>query len=298
VSTATKMTYRGGSGFSLTRADLMELTRVRLTAMILITVAAGFVLASPGAIDYAGLAWVLIGLGLVSGGATALNQVLERVSDGLMARTEDRPLPQGRLKSAPATLFGSALILAGLVILYFGTNPLTALVAAISAAVYVFLYTPLKKRSSFNTLVGAISGALPPVVGWTAAAGSLTVGAVSLFSILFIWQLVHLFAIAWVYRDQYERAGLVMLSVIDSTGGRLTMRLVVLFCLALLPTSLLPVFLHQAGLSYAIVAIILGIGFLIAGIVLARDRTRQNARRLFIASIIYLPLILLALLVG
>jgi len=135
-------------------------------------------------------------------------------------------------------------------------------------------------------------------VGWTAAAGSLTVGAVSLFSILFIWQLVHLFAIAWVYRDQYERAGLVMLSVIDSTGGRLTMRLVVLFCLALLPTSLLPVFLHQAGLSYAIVAIILGIGFLIAGIVLARDRTRQNARRLFIASIIYLPLILLALLVG
>jgi len=142
VSTATKMTYRGGSGFSLTRADLMELTRVRLTAMILITVAAGFVLASPGAIDYAGLAWVLIGLGLVSGGATALNQVLERVSDGLMARTEDRPLPQGRLKSAPATLFGSALILAGLVILYFGTNPLTALVAAISAAVYVFLYTP------------------------------------------------------------------------------------------------------------------------------------------------------------
>ncbi len=282
---------------SLTVADILEFTRLRLTTMIVITVAVGYILGAAGSFAWLPFISVLIGLGLVSAGSTALNQVWERVSDGLMSRTAERPIALGKIPPLTGSLVGLAMIAVGLIILVVGNDPLTAIVAGLSGAVYVVIYTPLKKISSFNTLVGAISGALPPVVGWVAATGEISLGAISLFAILFVWQLIHLFAIAWVYRDEYKRAGLVMLSVVDRTDGELTMRLIVLFCLSMIPVSLLPVFTGMSGFFYLAAAVVLGIWFLLAGIKLVRTRTTNQARKLFFTSIGYLPLLLIALVV-
>lgn len=276
-------------------ADLVELTRLRLTMMILITVAVGFVLGSPGPIDERRLAGVLLGLGLVSAGSTALNQVWERQSDARMARTRHRPLPAGRITVGAATGLGIVLWTAGVVGLWVVADALTAALAAVSGAVYVLVYTPLKRRSSYNTLVGAISGALPPVVGWAGAAGRIELGALVLFGVLFVWQLIHLFAIVWTYREDYAGAGLVMVSGVDDHDAALTMRLIVLSCLSMIPVSLIPAIAGFAGYPYACAALILGLGFLAAGVRLCIRHTRRDARRLFIISIVYLPLLLAAL---
>jgi protoheme IX farnesyltransferase len=278
-------------------ADIIELTRPRLTAMTLVTAAVGFVLASPGIPDLWRLAGVLFWLGAVVAGSTVLNQLLERDCDARMSRTESRPLPIGRFSPTAAFALGIILCLAGIAALWAIAGILTAVLTAASAAIYVGVYTPLKQRTSFNTLVGAISGALPPVVGWAGAADGLSIGAVALFSILFVWQLIHLFAIAWMYRDQYAAAGMVMISGMDAHAGALTMRLILLFSLSLIPISLLPTFVGYAGWLYVAVALGSGLWFLRNAFHLARSRATGDARRLFRASILYLPILLLALLI-
>ena len=293
TQTTSPLTSPAGFGFR----DLAELTRLRLTTMILLTVAVGFVLATPDHMNGWRLVWVLVGLGLVSGGSTAFNQVLERDTDAKMTRTCDRPLPQRRITPVAASVLGAVGCGLGLVLLSLSAGALTAILAAASAAIYVLVYTPLKRRSSFNTLIGAISGALPPVIGWTGATGKLATGALVVFGILFVWQLVHLFAIAWTYREDYAQAGLVMVSGTDDRAGDLTMRLIVLSCLTMVPVSLAPVLVGLAGPMYVVAAAVLSLGFLAAGICLAMQRSRPAARGLFLASLAYLPLLLIALVI-
>ncbi len=280
-----------------TMADFAELTRLRLTSLILVTAAVGFLLFPGHAGMGVRLLSVLIGLGFVSAGATAFNQVIERDTDARMSRTQNRPLPRGRIAPQAALGLGTIFCALGLVILMTKAGLPTAILAAASAAIYIAAYTPLKRRSSLNTLVGAVSGALPPVIGWVGAGGRLDGGATVLFGILFVWQLIHLFAIAWIYRDDYANAGLVMVSGTDDAAGTLTMRLILLASLTMIPISLLPSLIGQAGLPYAVAALVLGLGFCATAIHLAVRRSRVAARRLFLASIAYLPILLFVLVI-
>jgi heme o synthase len=238
----------------------------------------------------------LLGTFLVAGGASALNQWLERSSDALMRRTENRPLPAGRLLSGEVFLFGMGLGLSGLVYLAVTVRqPLAVLVAAFTFVSYVFLYTPLKKKTTLNTLIGAVPGALPPVIGWTALTGSLPREGWTLFLILFFWQVPHFLAIAWIYRADYARAGLRMLPGIDSQGA-MTSRQMLLYCLTLIPISLLPVYFKQAGMAYAAGALLLGMIFLGAILGFCREKSTPRARRVLHASLVYLPVLLAILL--
>jgi protoheme IX farnesyltransferase len=276
-------------------ADYLELVRPRVAMLVLFTVAAG-ALAAGGATHLADVAHALLGTALVAAGASALNQLLERHSDALMRRTENRPLPNGRI--LPVEVLALGLGLAGGGILYLALalrQPLAALVAAFTFATYVFLYTPLKRRTSLNTLVGAVPGALPPVIGWTAVRGRIDPEAVALFLILFLWQVPHFLAIAWIYRDEYGRAGLCMLPVFDRDGTE-TGRQMVLYCLALIPASLVPVALGLSGPVYSAGAIVLGGGFLASTLRFARASSIGQARRVLRASLIYLPAVLALLL--
>lgn len=278
-----------------TFGDFAELTRMRLTALILMTAAVGYLLVPGETVSGLRLIAVLAGLGLVSAGSTVFNQVIERDTDAYMSRTQNRPLPRGRITPQMASALGVIFCAFGLVLLMIGAGMLTAGLAAASAIIYVAAYTPLKRRSSFNTLVGAVSGALPPVIGWVGAGGKLDGSATALFGILFVWQLVHLFAIAWMYREEYSNAGLVMVSGIDQRAGDLTMRLIILSSLTMIPISLLPFLIGRGGSAFALVATVLGIGFFAAATHLARRRSRDAARRLFLTSIAYLPILLLVL---
>jgi protoheme IX farnesyltransferase len=273
-------------------ADYLELTKPRVAVLVLFTVAAGFWLASKNELDLALMFHAVTATGLVAAGASALNQYLERHSDALMRRTENRPLPSGRLQPIEALVFGTALGVAGLLYLAFAVRqPLAVLVAGATFAGYVFLYTPLKRRTTLNTLVGAIPGALPPVIGWTAAAGTLSAEALVLFLILFLWQVPHFLAIAWIYREDYERAGLQMLPVVDR-DGRLTARQMIGYCLALLVVSLVPGMMPGGGVVYLLGAVLLGLGFLRAAAGFTRDVNGDQARRVLRASLLYLPLLL------
>lgn len=281
----------------------LELAKPRITFMVLVTAAAGFVLAhgalTPGGAG-AGFPWALLlhalaGTGLVAASGSALNMVLEREHDGRMRRTAARPLPAGALDPDRALAFGVALGLAGLLWLALAANPLTAVLGAATLAAYVFLYTPMKRVSSLATVVGAAPGAMPPVMGWAAYTGELGPGAWALFGILFFWQLPHFLAIAWMYRADYARAGFPMLPVVEPDGGS-TARQAVLWAAALVPLSLLPSVLGLAGWVYAAAALALGLGYLAASIGFGRARTAPAARRLLLASILYLPGILGALL--
>jgi protoheme IX farnesyltransferase len=273
-------------------ADYVALTKPRVAVLVLFTVAAGGLLASRVAPDLVTLTHALIGTALVAAGASALNQLLERHSDALMRRTEYRPLPAGRLQPSEVWLFGLTLAVAGLAYLAVTVRqPLCVAVAAFTCASYVFVYTPLKRKTTLNTLVGAVPGALPPVIGWTALGGSLDVGALSLFLILFFWQVPHFLAIAWIYREDYARANLRMLPVVDEYGI-LTGRQMVLYCLALVPISLYPVMQHQAGWIYALAAVALGSGFLATALMFVRIPGAIQARRVLQASLIYLPALL------
>ncbi len=268
-----------------------ELTKPRLTLLVLVTTAAGAYMASSGAVDPWLVARTLLGTWLVAAGASALNQVMERDADALMRRTQSRPIPSGRMELLEALRFGIALSVAGLVALALGVNLLTSVLAAVTLASYLFLYTPMKRRTALCTLVGAVPGAIPPMIGWAAVRGTLTVEAWVLFAVLFLWQLPHFLAIAWLYREDYERAGFPMLPVIEPDGGS-TARQAVLYAAALLPVSLLPTLLGLSGAVYFIGALLLGIAFLVIGSGLLSERTRVRAVRLFVASIAYLPLLL------
>ena len=277
-------------------ADYLQLTRPRLSAMALLTVAIGVALASGGAPDWRVLTHALIGAGLVAAGASALNQLLERENDGLMQRTRGRPLPSGRLRPGEALVFGLTSAAGGVVYLALTLpSPLAAALAALTLLSYVLVYTPLKRTTTLNTLVGAIPGAIPPVIGWAAVRGSLGAGAAVLFVILFLWQVPHFLAIAWIHRADYNRAGLRMLPTIDPAGG-LIGRLTVCYCLALLAASLAPLALGWAGPVYLAGVLLIGIGFLACAVGFARSRSVARARVVLRASLIYLPVLLVLLL--
>jgi protoheme IX farnesyltransferase len=269
-------------------ADWLELTKPRITMLVVFTALVGFVTASAGSPWTVVLLAALAGTGLVAGGASVLNQVMERATDALMHRTRERPIPAGRIRPAEARLFGATLTLAGLALLATACGPLAALVAFSTWASYLFLYTPLKRRTHLATLVGAVPGALPPVIGWAAAQGSLEPGAFILFAIMFLWQIPHFLAIAWLYREDYERGGFPMLPVIDREGT-LTGRQAVLHSVALLVVSLSPVGAGLGGGLYLAGALVLGMALTLAALRLARARNLAAARFLFLASVLYLP---------
>ena len=275
-------------------ADFLALTKPRVVLMVLVTTLVGFYLGSPGGPDYGGLLATLVGTALAAGGTIALNQFLEREVDARMERTRLRPLPDGRLQPLEALAFGAAITSAGLLLLTFAVNALSGLVAAGIVSSYLFLYTPLKRRTSLCSVVGAVPGALPPVIGWAAARGELGLGAWVLFAILFLWQIPHSLAIARLYREDYARAGLRLLPVLEP-DGRSTGRQVVSHCLALLAVSLLPTLTGVAGSVYFIAALAFGAAFLGCGIGLAVSRSAAAARRLLCASLVYLPALLVVM---
>jgi protoheme IX farnesyltransferase len=272
-------------------AVFCELIKARLTFLVLLTTLVGFYVGYHGAMDYLLMINTLLGTGLVAGGAAALNQLLERKHDARMRRTEDRPLPSGRLRPDTVLVFGGLCSTAGLVYLALAVNLLTSVLGAITLGSYLFVYTPLKRVTSLNTAVGAIPGALPPLMGWTAARGEINVEGWSLFAILFFWQLPHFLAIAWIYREDYARAGFKMLPLFDADGQR-TGRQAVSHTLGLLPVSLCPFLFQLAGVVYLAGALVLSMVFWWHAIQFSHDLTLQRARRLFYASIFYLPLLL------
>jgi protoheme IX farnesyltransferase len=275
-------------------AVLADLVKARLTALVLLTTFVGFYLGERGTVNYLLMFHTLFGTALVASGAAALNQWLEREHDAKMRRTASRPLPSGRMQPATVAIFGGACSVSGLVYLAALVNPLTSVVGAITSVSYLFIYTPLKRVTWVNTLVGAIPGALPPLMGWTAARNELSGEGWALFAILAFWQIPHFMAIAWLYRDEYAKAGFVMLPNIDATGSR-TAQQSVSNTIALLLASLCPFAFHLNGKIYLAAALILGFGYFWCAIRFARQLTAQRAKQLFFASIIYLPLLIAAL---
>jgi len=274
--------------------DLVELVKARLTLLVLLTTAVGFYLGAEGPINFVALLHTVFGTAAAAAGAAALNQWWEYNLDALMERTRSRPVPAGRMRPRDAVILGSALSIFGVAYLAFVCNALSAALAAITIIIYIFAYTPLKRVSTFNTALGAVPGALPPMIGWAAARGTLNAGAWTLFAILFFWQLPHFFAIAWMYRDDYARAGFQMISSDDRTGERSASQSV-FFCMLLFIVAGLPAFLGIATVFYLLAELILGAVFVAVAMRFLKTRARADARRLFITSIIYLPLLLGAL---
>lgn len=283
--------HGGGVGRGWRAADFLALTKPRVVLMVLFTTLVGFYLGSPGTLDIALLLKTLLGTALAAGGTIALNQYLEREVDARMGRTRLRPLPDGRLRPAEALTFGVTITATGLLYLTLAVNALAGLVTAVVVGSYVFVYTPLKRKTPLCSVVGAIPGALPPVTGWAAARGELGLGAWVLFAILFLWQLPHSLAIASLYRDDYARGGIRVLPVVDPEGGS-TRRQIMSNCLALLAVGLLPSLIGLAGSIYFFAALVLGVGFLGCGILLALFPSTAAARRLLLASLVYLPVLL------
>jgi len=275
-------------------AAYYELTKPRIAFLLVLTSAAGFYLGSNGGFDAVRFANAMISIALLAFGVSTLNQYLERHIDPLMERTAKRPLPTQRLAPIEALIFGILLCVAAEVYLFVAINTLTGVLGLIVIVGYVLLYTPLKTRTSASTAIGAIPGAMPPLMGWTAAANDITLGAWAMFVTQFLWQFPHFLAIAWMYRDQYAKAGILMLPVVEPSG-RITGRQIVLFTLMLVPVSFAPFFLGFAGIIYLIAASILGSVFLWSSISAARSKTNESARRLLYASVIYLPLLFLIL---
>jgi protoheme IX farnesyltransferase len=275
-------------------SDFAELVKARLTMLELLTTAVGYYLGAPGPINFPGLFHAVFGTALAAAGAAALNQWWERRLDALMHRTRSRPIPAGRMSPRDALIVGCFLSVSGIVYLDLLCNWLSALLAAATILIYIFAYTPLKRVSTFNTLIGAIPGALPPVVGWAAATGRAEIGAWSLFAILFFWQMPHFFAIAWMYRDDYARAGFEMISKDDQTGARSASQ-AVLFCFLLLFISGIPQFLGLVSAVYLVIELVLNGLFIFVAMRFLRTQQPIDARRLFLTSIAYLPLLLGAL---
>jgi protoheme IX farnesyltransferase len=270
---------------------LSELFKLRLTGLVLLTTLVGFYLGSRGPVSWVLMFHTLFGTALLASGASALNQLIEREHDAKMRRTQDRPLPSGRLTPESVLVIGAACGAIGLIYLAVTVNLVTAALGAATLLSYVFVYTPLKRVTTLNTVIGAIPGALPPLMGWTASSGEISIDGWSLFAILCFWQLPHFLAIAWMYKDEYAKAGFVMLPVVDQTGER-TGRQALCHTLGLLPISLCPFLFHMVGPIYLAGALILGVLFVWFAFEFSRELTLQRARRLFFASIIYLPLLL------
>jgi len=275
-------------------ADFFELAKPRIVLMVLVTAFVGFYVGSEKIPDYLRLLQMLFGTALAAGGTLALNQFVERDTDAMMQRTRRRPLPDGRVQPREALWFGALITMAGLVYLALAVNLQSAWVTALITLSYLLLYTPMKRKSSLCMLVGAVPGALPPVIGWVAARGDFKVDAWVLFAIMFLWQVPHTLAIARLYREDFAKAGIQFLPVIDPEGAS-TNRQIISHCAALLAVSLLPTLLGLAGAVYFTVAFVLGVGFLASGISLAMESTPSGARRLLFASLIYLPVLLLVM---
>lgn len=268
-----------------------DLIKARLTFLVLLTTLVGFYLGWRGPENYWLMLHAVLGTGLVASGAAALNQLLEREHDAKMRRTCDRPLPSGRLQPTTVMVFGGVCACAGLLYLALAVNLTTSVIGAVSLLSYLFIYTPLKRITWLNTAVGAIPGGLPPLMGWTAARGHLSAEGWALFAILAFWQLPHFMAIAWLYRDEYAKAGFKMLPVVDPNGVR-TGRQAVSHTMGLLPVSLCPFVFKLTGPVYLAGALVLGIAFLWFAVQFARHMTVARARQLFYVSILYLPLLL------
>ena len=271
-----------------------ELVKLRLTTMVLITTAMGFYLASANAFDWMMLLHALFGTGLLACGAAALNQYLEKEFDAKMPRTANRPIPAGHIRPERALLAGGALAVIGLVYLAVQVNPITSVIGAVTLVSYIAVYTPLKRVTSLNTIVGAIPGALPPLMGWTAAGGREAVIAPegwSLVAILFFWQLPHFLAIAWIYRNDYEKAGFKMISI-GASASQHTGRFAVVSCLALLPAAISPYLMELSGILYCGGALALTAYFIGLSWKFSQEMTLDSARRLFYYSLLYLPLLL------
>lgn len=269
----------------------LELAKARLASLVLLTTVVGYVLAARGAAVWSTLALTAIGTALTAFGANILNQCWETERDARMQRTRTRPLPSGRITRPLAITWGLASSALGLVILALGVNLLTAALAAFVIALYVLVYTPLKPRSSLNTVIGAVCGAVPPMMGWTAATGRLDLGAWVLGGILFVWQIPHFLALAWMYRDDYARGGFRMLPAVDP-DGIVTSRLSFVWTLALLPITAAVTWSGLSGASFLVLSQLLGLGFALLAWRFVQQRDRAAARRLFFASILYLPLLM------
>jgi protoheme IX farnesyltransferase len=305
MSTTTAMAVRGNLALSLLR-DYAELTKLRVTTLIVMTACCGYYFGA----HKAGISWLswglfhsLMGIGLVSSGTAALNEVMEHDVDARMRRTAMRPLPAQRMSVLHATIVGTAAAIGGSIYLAVFTNPLTGLLTFLTSVVYLAAYTPLKKLSPICTFVGAFPGAMPGVLGWSAACGRLELGTLVLFAILFVWQFPHFFSIAWLYREDYAKGGVRMLPVVEE-DGRSTARRILIYSLLLIPVSILPSFFGMAGRIYLIGAILLGFGLLFFGVRLAFLKlplgsapSKMRARQLLQATVIYLPL-LFALMMG
>ena len=276
-------------------ADYLELTKPRIAVLVLFTVAAGFLLASRGTVDIVLMMHTLLATALIAAGSSALNQYLERETDQHMHRTENRPLPTGRMSSVESVCFGIALGVAGLVYMSLVVRqPLAVIIAAVTFLLYVWVYTPLKKVTTMNTLVGAVPGALPPLIGWAAASSTISADGWALFFLLFLWQIPHFLGIAWIYREDYARAGLRMLPVVDPTG-RATGRQMILYTLALIAVSASPFLTGAVGITYLLCVMTTGLYFLITTIQFARQPSKVTAKGVVRASILYLPVLLLVL---
>jgi heme o synthase len=277
--------------------DFIALAKPRLNFLVVVSSLAGYLMAGGDPSKVVPLLLMLAGTALVAGGASAFNQVIERVPDSLMNRTRLRPVPDGRVQPREALVFATAMSAGGMLVLAAGVNLISAAVACATLLTYALIYTPLKRRSSFATVVGAVPGALPPVIGWVAASGSLSRGAWVLFGIVFLWQLPHFLAIAWIYRADYARAGFPMLPVVEP-DGRSTGRQAILYCAALLPVSLAPTLVGMTGTGYFVAALALSLLFLGLTVKFARTRAVSDARRLFFGSIIYLPILWILMIAG
>ncbi len=285
------------SELSRKTADYVEMAKPRLNFLVLVTTAVGYYMAAMPDTPWMLLVHTLVGTGLTAASASILNQLIERQHDLCMKRTRTRPIPSGRVAPVEAFVLGLVTGLAGVIYLAAVINPLTALLGLFTWLTYLLIYTPLKRRSTLNTIVGAIPGATPPVMGWTAVTGSLAPEAACLFGILFLWQMPHFLAIATMYREEYGAAGYRMLPVHDP-DLKATSRQILLYGLALIPVSLISSMLHLTGWTYAVAALLLGLAFWLLGMRAAVRRDRGSARVLFFASIIYLPVLLAAMTLG
>lgn len=277
--------------------DLFVLTKVRLNTLVVFTTAAGYYMGARGPVSWLQLIMVCLGTALVAGGSAAFNQIQERDVDALMERTKTRPMPQRRMTIQRARFVAYGTSVVGLALLVVFSNWLAAAIALVTSVLYVVIYTPMKLKSSLATVVGAVPGALPPMIGWAAARGSVDLVSWTLFLIMFLWQLPHFLAIAWMCRDDYKRAGMPMLSVVD-TDGSMTGRQALVYSAALIPFSVAPMLFGMAGRAYGIGALVLGITLVFVALGFALNRSRDNARMLFLATITYLPLLLILMAVS
>ena len=273
--------------------DYLQLSKARIVLMVLVTTAAGFAMGSHP-FDWMLLVNTLVGTALVAAGTNALNQYVEREHDAKMRRTRLRPLPDGRISPRAALLFSSAISIIGTIYLGVAVNWLTAALGAFTLTSYIFVYTPLKRVSTICTLIGAIPGAVPPLMGWTAATGRIALPGLIAFAVVFLWQLPHFMAISWMYREDYGRAGFRMLSVEDADGAA-TARQAIGYSIALLLVSVLPPLFHLGSLAYSVAAALCGAAILAASIVFRRERSNRNARRLFMMSNVYLIVVMVLL---